>query len=383
MTPARSFPNRRRLGAVLVALLSSAALCGAPARAQVEVQALAKLDLFSTGRDTGFGMEVWKGSSADIARSVIPTLAAKPLSPAGTSLARRLLAQAATAPDGAGDDADLAAARVKALMALGDAALADNILDRTPGLQNNGPLSQVAAEAALITGQDAKACAIGEALVAARDGPYWLRLRTYCQAVAGKTEAAQLTFTLATQQAKDPVFNRLMGAAINPAAAPGAASLRDGLELALSRRLKLDLTPALPGASLAIANQLAADGDKAAAPAAVPPGLTPFSPMPDTAAAPPAAPTEAQLIAPLKAARSFAAFLAAAKAARPAIAGLAHGTAPLTDPVLVAGAALAAGDIDSAQAIRAGMTQDSVPGANPVDLALLDAALSAAVGKPD
>jgi len=351
-----------------VPLFALVAACGlaAPALAQdaVQAQALPKLDLFSTGREAGLGQDLWKGASADIARAVIPTLANRPLSPAGLSLARRLLAQAATAPDGAGADADLAAARARALLALGEAPLADSILDHTPGLADNAALSQTAAETALITGQDAKACAISDALGAGRDALYWLRLRAYCQLIAGKTDAAQLTFTLATQQGKDATYARLMGVAINGAGDPGPASLRNGLDFALSRRLKLDLTPALASAPLPISAQIAA---------ANPP-------------APPAAPTslsEPDVIAPLKAAKGFSAFVAAAKAARPALAALVAAKSPMTEPVLEASAALAAGDIDTAQAIRQGMGQASFPGSPPVELAILDAALAAAVGKAD
>ena len=137
MTPSNSRLRIARLAGATAAILGLA-WAGA-ACAQVEVQSLTKLDLFSAGRDTGFGMGVWKGTSADIARQVIPTLASRPLSPAGTALARRLLAQSATAPDGAGADADLAAARVRALLALGETSLAGSILDHTPNLSENGP----------------------------------------------------------------------------------------------------------------------------------------------------------------------------------------------------------------------------------------------------
>ncbi|QUD90853.1 hypothetical protein [Phenylobacterium montanum] len=336
------------------------------ASAQVEVQSLTKLDLFSAGRDAGFGQDVWKGTSADLARSVIPVLASRPLSPATTSLARRLLAQSATAPDGAGADADLAAARVKALLALGEAPLVDSILDRTPNLSQNALLSQAAAEAALDLGKDDKACAIGEALTEGRGGIYWLRLRAYCQIVAGKTDAAQLTFTLANQQAKDPALARLMTAAISGAGDPGPASLHSGLEYALSRRLKLDLAPALATASPAVADQVT--DSLAAAP---PPGAAG------------AAPPEADMIAKLKAAKGFPAFVAAAKLARPAIASLVQTKAPIADPLLEARAALAAGDVDDAQAIRTVLTQPGAPQVDPLSLAILDAALAAAVGKPD
>ena len=334
----------------------------APAPVAVQSEQLDKLDLFSTGRETGLGQDLWKGSSADIARAVIPSLAVRPLSPAGVALARRVLAQAATAPAGAGNDADLAAARARALLALGEAKLTDAILDHTPGLADNALLSQTAAEAALINGQDDKACAIGDALGEGRDGLYWLKLRAYCQAVAGKTGAAQLTVTLALQQGKDPVFARLMGALITPGTPAGAASLRDGLDLALSRRLTLDLTAA-----------------KADAPPAIEDAL-------EQAAPPPVAPaslSEPDVLAPLHAARSFPAFVIAAKAAAPTLAALVQAKSPMTAPVLEASAALAAGDLDTAQAIRAGMTGDTIPGAGPGDLPILDAALAAAAGKSD
>ena len=47
--------------------------------------------------------------------------------------------------------------------------------------------------------------------------------------------------------------------------------------------------------------------------------------------------------------------------------------APLQDPVLMARAALAAGDVASAQTIRGHLVQDSIPGSNAADLAILDA----------
>ena len=220
-------------------------------------QALAQLDLFSAGRDTGLGQDLWKGTSADIARAVIPTLRDAQLSPAAAALGRDLLATASIAPEGAGDDAGLAAARAEALLALGDAEDASDILDHTPGVSSSSALSQVAAEAALVTGRNDKACAFGDALATDRDGVYWLRLRAFCQALAGKTDVAQLTYTLANQQARDPYFARLMGALLAGGADAGDASLRDGLDYALSVQLKLDLTPAMPTASRAIAQHLA------------------------------------------------------------------------------------------------------------------------------
>ncbi len=338
----------------------------ASAAPSVQIQPLSPLDLFSAGRDTGLGPDLWKGSSAALARAVIPTLIDHPLSPAGAALARRVLGAAATAPDGAGADADLAAARARALLVLGDAAEAGAILDRTAGLTDSAALSQTAAEAALIDDQDDKACAIGDGLAVDRGGVYWLKLRAFCQARAGKP-AAQLTTSLADQQGADAVFDRLISVIIAGAGDPGPAVLDDGLDYAMSRRLNLDLAPALADAAPPIAEHLAG--------AAAGPVSTP------AIGAPP--PAEADLIAALRKPKSAAGFKAAARLALPAIVQLVQAKAPLLNPVQLAAAALAAGDLATAKAIRASLTGDTIPGADATDLAILDAAIAAATGAPD
>ena len=327
----------------------------------MQIQPLSPLDLFSAGRDTGLGPDLWKGSSANLARVIIPTLADHPLSPAGAALGRRVLGAAAAAPDGAGADTELAAGRARALLALGDAAEAGMILDRTAGVTNSAALSQTAAEAALIGDQDDKACAIGDALAVERGGAYWLKLRAFCQARAGKP-AAQLSASLADQQDPDPTFDRLIAVIIAGAGDPGPAALDNGLDYAMSQQLKLDLSAALDGAAPAIAAHLAS---AAAAPAAA------------------ATPLEADLIASLRKAKSAGGFQAASRLALPAIVQLVTTKAPLQNPVQLAAAALAAGDLATAKAIRASLTGDAIPGADATDLAILDAAIAAASGAAD
>jgi hypothetical protein len=330
----------------------------------VQVQPLSPLDLFSAGRDTGLGADLWKGSSAALARVIIPTLVDHPLSPAGAALARRVLGAAAAAPESAGADVDLAAARARALLALGDAVGAGMILDRTAGLTNSAALSQAAAEAALIGDQDDKACAIGDALAIDRGGGYWLRLRAFCQARAGKPAAAQLTASLADQQGPDPVFDRMIAVIIAGAGDPGPASLADGLDYAMSQQLKLDLAPALADAAPPIAEHLASAAAAPAAPVAAPP-------------------VEADLVAALRKSKNATGRRAASRLALPAIVQLIQAKAVLQNPVQLAAAALDAGDLATAQAIRASLTGDVIPGANATDLAILDAAIAAASGAAD
>jgi hypothetical protein len=343
---------------ILAALLATVATS---AIAQVQVQSLAPPDLFSTpAGKSDLGADLWKDTSPDIARDVLPKLSAKPLSPAFAELARKVLATGANAPVGIGDNPDMGAARALGLLALGDATGADMVLDRAPGLAGNASLSLAAAEAALIKGNDDKACAIGEALTVDRGAGYWLRLRAFCQARAGQDDAAHLTFTLAQQQTKDADYTRLMTAVLN-GTPPGAANLRNGINYALSRKLGLALAPAMGGASPAIKRALAS------APAA----------SLDLSAA------QTANLAALRQAKTLTALVDAAQASKSAISSLAQANAPLEDPVLFARAALAADDLATAQLIRSRLVQDQIPGATAADLALLDAMMSAASGKSD
>ncbi|MFI4964316.1 MAG: hypothetical protein ACHP9T_03015 [Caulobacterales bacterium] len=260
------------LAALVLAGAAGSALGQEPPPQGVEVSTLAAPDAFSAaGRDTGLPATLWRGASVATARSVLPLLAAKALSPAGAALARRVLATGAPGPHGASQDPALAAARVGALLAQGDAKAAAAILGRAPGIDRAPELAHAAAESALLSGDDTRACAVAEGLASGRDEVYWLRLRAYCQAIAGQRREAQLTFDLAQAQARDAVFGRLMGAKLAGAGDPGAASLRNGLDYALSHSLGLDLSAAKPSPAVAAALSAADPAepvfDAAAAPA--------------------------------------------------------------------------------------------------------------------
>lgn len=229
-------------------------LAPAPPEAPVAVVALAAPDAFTTPvRDTGLPPNLWRGTSLQVVQAVLPLLAEHSLPPAAAALARRVLATGAQGPDGAAKEPGLVALRAQALMTQGDPKGAAAILARAPGLDRDASLARVAAESALLAGQDSRACQIEQALTAGREDVYWLRLRTYCQAIGGKGPEAQLSFDLAQSQAPDPVFARLMGAKLAGAGDPGAPSLRNALDYALSRNLGLDISQAKPAPAVAAA----------------------------------------------------------------------------------------------------------------------------------
>ena len=224
------------------------------APAAVAVATLAAPDAFSApGRDTGLGDQLWRGTSPGVFKAVLPLLAAKPLSPAARALARRVLATGAPAPEGVGADAAVVGQRVVALIAQGGMTEANAILAKTSGLDRDPVLAQAAAESALLAGDAARACAVGGGLAGGRSETYWLRLRAYCQLQRGEAGAAQLTFDLAQDQARDPIYGRLMGVRLAGTGDPGKASLRNGLDYALSRDLGLDLTQAAASPAVAAA----------------------------------------------------------------------------------------------------------------------------------
>jgi hypothetical protein len=422
---------------------SASGLSVAPAPEPVQSKPLAPPDLFSVGAGgSDLPGDLWDGASPALMHQVIPKIAAQPLSPAAAALARRVLEAGAAAPGAAGDDPELAAARLSALLRLGDAAAVQAIADGTPLLPQRPALSQAAAEAALILGHDDRACAIGDGLANGRDGTYWLRLRAFCQARAGQSAAAQLTFMLAEQQAHSPDYARLMQAFM--AGKPdGAPALDSGLDYALSRAAAQDWTSGLDTAAPAIAVAVARD-PAAPAPerlqaaaraarlglpakdayAAAPPPPPPPPPPPappaggaDTAAAPPPAPAvppspaqtaagadtpgpageaalvtladtssdwtvrQAAITALLKRARSGAELAALSRLVAPDIAQLTTANAVLQDPRLLAAAAAAGGEVGAARAARAQAGQGPAAG-QAIDLALLDALIAAASGEP-
>jgi len=308
----------------LVLPCSSLAQTPAEVSNQVTATTLQAPDLFSAaGRDTGLGPDLWRDASAATAGTVIPLLAERPLSLATSALARAVLATGARAPQGVGDDPDLAAARARALIVLGEIPAARSILRRTAGVDRHEGLARAAADAALLAGDDTAACEIAQALSVDRDQIYWLRLRAYCQALAGEP-AAQLTLDLAQNVERDAVFGRLLGARLAGSGDPGAPSLRNSLDYALSRNLGLDLSQAEPAAPIAAA--LAGEA-------------------PQPAARWPVIATEG--------------------------------------PVAAAVAVLAQGDLALAQNVRATLIQDEIPQAEVLDLALLDALIAAASGRED
>ncbi len=365
------------MGAALSALLLAG---GTAARAQVSATPLAAPDLFAAGaHDTGLSPTLWVGSSAQIARRAIPKLTPGRLSPAFATLARRVLATAGRAPDGAGEDASLAGARAAALLQLGDTAIVADLIEHTPGVERSLDLSRAAAAANLILGRIDKACGVLDVLAVGRDDPYWPKLRAWCLLRQGKTSEAEIVYNLAINQpVQDEPYARLMGVKLAGVGDPGAASVLNSLDFALSRDMNLDLAPVAKSAPPAVLSVLA--NDAGVAPAArelarhegVMRGLLPPATEPELS-------DPVALAQALKAAKSGPTFQGVALLSRATLARLDPAALAEGDRVVLAMAAAAAGEVERARLIRRAIADGTAPFG---ELMLLDAVLEVAGGGP-
>lgn len=142
----------------------------------------------------GFSAALWNGTSAEVARALLPRLPGTAASPTIRSLERRLLLTAAPPPEGANAEArpSLVELRAERLLALGD-------LDGVVGLTNAAPAAvegalsaKVQRDAHLLAGRIDQACA----QVPAASDPESARLVTFCQLAQGQTLQGNLSLDL-------------------------------------------------------------------------------------------------------------------------------------------------------------------------------------------
>lgn len=142
----------------------------------------------------GFSKTLWAGTSAEIARALIPRLPGSAASASVRSLERRLLLTAAAPPDGIKPDQrpSMVELRAERLLALGD-------LDGVVGLTNAAPASvegaiaaKVRRDAQLLAGNDAAACS---GLQPGSD-PESARLVTFCHLTSGRRLEGTLALDL-------------------------------------------------------------------------------------------------------------------------------------------------------------------------------------------
>ncbi|OIQ97166.1 hypothetical protein GALL_208660 [mine drainage metagenome] len=225
-----------------------------PANTAITVQPLAAVSVDATGTLTngngGFGTDLWAGVGMATVQAVLPLLPAAPGARAERSLERRLLLSVAQAPSGpAGGGAPLLALRAEKLWSMGAVDDLNAFLKGVSLQAFTPPLRHLAADAALLAGDTATACAQASALRGQGDDTYAAMVSVYCQFAGGKASEASLTEdVLREQKVKDPAF--FIAADALGGIAPGRLTAFDRLtplDLALARAAKLALPEAAAG----------------------------------------------------------------------------------------------------------------------------------------
>lgn len=140
----------------------------------------------------GLGREMWRGTSAETVRRLIPALPAASGSHTLQELTRRLLLSAAAAPEGnRGRTPPLLELRAERLAAMGDAEGLASLLKTVPASIATPGLSQLRLDTALAAGDAKSACA--EAALAQTADP---RLAIFCKLSNGQTLEANMALDL-------------------------------------------------------------------------------------------------------------------------------------------------------------------------------------------
>ncbi len=158
----------------------------------------------STG---GFAADMWAGSQGPVIEKLLIRLPVGTPSKTVNDLGRRLLLSAAALPEGVISGGTLLDVRFEKLLASGRVDDINQMSVQVPDLAKHSDLARIRSEGMLLQGQSIEACQQASDLVTGRDQPFWLKLRTFCFALAGETAAADLTADLMREKnINDPLF---------------------------------------------------------------------------------------------------------------------------------------------------------------------------------
>jgi len=263
----------RVLAASVLAGFAMASPLMSPATAQgvgqVETSSLGDVDPLLIGtltpQEGGLSRDLWTGADARGVAEAAARLPGETSSRAAARLATRVLSSPGFSPGGAGDPRTAAAARARALLALGNVDVVDTLITQTPRGFDEPELAALAVRARLAKNEITPACRIGDTLTNGRDGGFWLRLRAACYAWAGESSAAQLTLDLAREadaEVADEDFATWVFAAGQGAMPSNTSPPRDALEASLARSAgALIQGEVLDGLPLLVAVGVARDTD--------------------------------------------------------------------------------------------------------------------------
>ncbi len=190
-----------------------------PPADEIKVQTLAPLDPDGVGLlvpPEGLGAELWTGSERATLEQILPRLPVRTVSRTARDLQRRILLSAApTPPNRMPSNAgvpSLVRVRVEKLFAMGNAQEAAALARLAPE-RVDGPLGgAVRAEAALLAGEIAAACAEAPALVRDSRDTFGQKLGIFCALKGPNARLGLALEVLKEQDGTDPAFFALASA---------------------------------------------------------------------------------------------------------------------------------------------------------------------------
>lgn len=192
-------------------LLNTALISTVPAAAQdIFTESLGAASAFDagalSGNDVSLPSSLWQGTSSDRAQTLIQNVPLQSGDPLIRSLLRAALLSPGIPPQG--DREGFEAARLSAVMKLGDQAALQTFLTRNPAL---GQTPETRVNIALLQMDSTQACTISDGITTDRAAPKWARLRALCHMLRGETAAAELTKDLLqNNDYDDPAFFALL-----------------------------------------------------------------------------------------------------------------------------------------------------------------------------
>ncbi|MBT3792812.1 MAG: hypothetical protein HN658_01305 [Rhodospirillales bacterium] len=192
----------------------------------IKVDTLGAIDPNSVGlldaKAGGLGIDMWKGTSADLVSKYLPRLPAPPGLASARSLVRRLLLSAARPPVAhkpavkkSGVDAkkepSLVARRVDRILALGDLESAAALLRVVPVRTPEEAIAIARRDVAFLLNDNAGACAESQSRIRQFQSVSWRKALVFCQLIAGEGAKASIgAELLREQEMEDEAFFSLV-----------------------------------------------------------------------------------------------------------------------------------------------------------------------------
>jgi hypothetical protein len=230
----------------------------------IQVESLQALDPSSAGildeDQGGLGVDMWAGTRRALVERLLPRLPAGSHSRAMRSLTRALLLSTAKVPDGAATAPSLLGLRVERLVAAGNMEAVRQLLKVAPPNLDDARLTRAEVAGRWLAGDNAGACDRAQAMVRVDEDPYWLEALSFCKALNGEHDAAQVGISLLREQgADDDVFHALIGAlAGDESAVVDSLIAPTALHLAMLRAARRSIPgDAVEGANAAVLRVIA------------------------------------------------------------------------------------------------------------------------------